>query len=104
MRKSVIFPIVLHTLVGVATLLWLLWSFIPGGNVMKGLGTLLLVGLACWTVLRNCRRGDPESDASAESVDLPLLDNQGPVVLVCGDQLDALFQEALCVKLRRAGG
>ncbi|CAD5355819.1 OmpA family protein [Enterobacter cancerogenus] len=92
MRKSVIFPIVLHTLVGVATLLWLLWSFIPGGNVMKGLGTLLLVGLACWTVLRNCRRGDPESDASAESVDLPLLDNQGPVVLVCGDQLDALFQ------------
>ncbi|WP_395300304.1 OmpA family protein [Enterobacter sp. ECC-175] len=93
MRKSVIFSVVLHTLAGVATLLWLLWSFIPVGNVMKGLGTLLLVGLACWTVLKNCRRGDPESDASAESVDLPLLDNQGPVVLVCGDRLDALFQE-----------
>ncbi|RAU29578.1 OmpA family protein [Enterobacter sp. RIT418] len=93
MRKSVIFSVVLHTLAGVATLLWLLWSFIPVGNVMKGLGTLLLVGLACWTVLKNCRRGDPESNASAESVDLPLLDNQGPVVLVCGDRLDALFQE-----------
>ena len=92
MRKSVIFSVVLHTLVGVATLLWLLWSFIPGGNVTKGLGTLLLAGLACWTVLKNCRRRDSESDASAEGVDLPLLDNQGPVVLVCGDQLDALFQ------------
>lgn len=42
---------------------------------------------------KNCRRGDPESDVSAETVDLPLLDNEGPVVLVCGDRLDALFQE-----------
>ena len=91
MRKSVIFPVVLHTLAGVVTLLWLLWLFIPGGNVMKGLGTLLLAGLACWYVLKNCRRGDLESDISAVTVDLPLLDNQGPVVLVCGDRLDALF-------------
>ncbi len=91
MRKSVIFPVVLHTLAGVVTLLWLLWLFMPGGNVMKGLGTLLLAGLACWYVLKNCRHGDSASAISAATVDLPLLDNQGPVVLVCGDRLDALF-------------
>ncbi|WP_276850963.1 OmpA family protein [Enterobacter oligotrophicus] len=92
MRRSVIFPVALHTLVGVVTLLWLLWYFIPAGNVFKGLATLVIVVLACWTVLKNCRREEPESDTIAATVDLPLLDNQGPVVLVCGDHLDALFQ------------
>lgn len=78
MRKSVIFPVVLHTLPGVVTLLWLLWLFMPGGNVMKGLGTLLLAGLACWYVLKNCRDGDSESAISAATVDLPLLDIRQP--------------------------
>jgi len=80
MRKSVIFPVALHTLVGAVTLLWLLWSFIPVGNVMKGLGTLLISGLACWYISQLCRPLDSESDATVATVDLPLPDNQGPAV------------------------
>ncbi|EAV3945767.1 OmpA family protein, partial [Salmonella enterica] len=93
MRKSAIFPVALHTLVGGVTLLWLLWFFIQAGNVFKSLATLLIATLACWYVLKSCRRGKTEPDATAATVDLPLLDNLGPVVLVCGDHLDALFQE-----------
>ncbi|ECI0840906.1 OmpA family protein, partial [Salmonella enterica subsp. diarizonae] len=93
MRKSAIFPVALHTLVGGGTLLWLLWFFIQAGNVFKSLATLLIATLACWYVLKSCRRGKTEPDATAATVDLPLLDNLGPVVLVCGDHLDALFQE-----------
>lgn len=92
MRRSVIIPVVLHALAAVATLLWLLWYFIPTGNVFKGLTTLLLLLLAGWTVFKNCRREQPVSDAAVSDADLPLLDTQGPVVLVCGDMLDALFQ------------
>ncbi|EGC7113054.1 OmpA family protein [Salmonella enterica] len=93
MRKTTIFPVALHTLVGVVTLLWLLWFFIPTGYVFKVLASLLIAALTCWTVLKNCRRGKPQPEATAATmIDLPLLDNQGPVVLVCGDRLDALFQ------------
>ncbi|MGK3141380.1 OmpA family protein [Pantoea sp. C2G6] len=91
MRKSVIFPVALHTLVGVVTLGLLLWYFIPAGNVFKGLATLLIAILACWTVLKSCRRGKTEHNTTAATVDLSLLDNMGPVVLVCGDRLNALF-------------
>jgi hypothetical protein len=52
MRRSVIIPVVLHTLAAVATLLWLLWYFIPTGNVFKGLTTLLILLLAGWYVLK----------------------------------------------------
>jgi outer membrane protein OmpA-like peptidoglycan-associated protein len=92
MRKSALFPVALHTLVGVVTLLWLLWFFIPAGNVFKALSTLLIAVLACWYVLKSCQRGKSEPDATAAPLDLPLQDNQGPVILVCGDHLDALFQ------------
>jgi outer membrane protein OmpA-like peptidoglycan-associated protein len=92
MRRSVIIPVVLHTFVAVATLLWLLWYFIPTGNVFKGLTTLLILLLAGWTVFKNCRRDEPASDATVTADDLPLLDTEGPVVLVCGDMLDTLFQ------------
>jgi len=93
MRRSVIIPVALHTLAAVATLLWLLWYFIPTGNVFKGLTTVLILLLAGWTVFKNCRREQPVSDTTVSAADLPLLDTQGPVVLVCGDRLDALFQE-----------
>lgn len=92
MRKSVIFPVALHALAGVIALLGLLWYFIPAGNVFKGLATLLIATLACWIVLRSYQRGKTEHDITAATVELPLLDNTGPVVLVCGDRLDALFQ------------
>lgn len=92
MRRSVIIPVALHTLAAVATLLWLLWYFIPTGNVFKSLTTVLILLLAGWFVFKNCRREQPVSDTTVSAADLPLLDTQGPVVLVCGDRLDALFQ------------
>ncbi|WP_449397288.1 DUF2345 domain-containing protein [Enterobacter ludwigii] len=92
MRRTVIIPVVLHALVAVATLLWLLWYFIPTGNVFKGLATLLILLLAGWTVFKNCRSEEHTSDVTLPAAELPLLDTQGPVVLVCGDMLEALFQ------------
>lgn len=92
MRRSVIIPVVLHALAAVATLLWLLWYFIPTGNVFNGLSTLLILLLAGWYVFKNCRSEEPTSDITLPAAELPLPDAQGPVVLVCGDMLDALFQ------------
>ncbi|MBL5837756.1 OmpA family protein [Enterobacter asburiae] len=92
MRRSVIIPVVLHALAAVATLLWLLWYFIPTGNVFNGLSTLLILVLAGWYVFKNCRSEEPTSDVTLPAAELPLPDAQGPVVLVCGDMLDALFQ------------
>lgn len=104
MRRSVIIPVVLHALATVTTLLWLLWYFIPTGNVFNGLSTLLILVLAGWYVFKNCRSEDPTSDVTLPAAELPLPDAQGPVVLVCGDMLDALFQGVLCVKQPRDGG
>ncbi|WP_151995164.1 OmpA family protein [Buttiauxella massiliensis] len=92
MRKSVIVPVVLHTLVGSAVLLWLLWYFIPVSHVSKSLATVILFIVAGWIVWKNCRFRAPQADGSEASVELPLLDTQGPVVLVCGDGLDEIFQ------------
>ncbi|MDR9892848.1 OmpA family protein [Pseudenterobacter timonensis] len=91
MRRTVIIPVVLHALVAVAALLWLLWYFIPTGNVFKGLATLLILLLAGWTVFKNCRSEEPTSDVTLPAAELPLPDTQGPVVLVCGDMLEVLF-------------
>ncbi|EHB2444035.1 OmpA family protein [Salmonella enterica] len=93
MRRSVIIPVALHALVAVATLLWLLWYFIPTGNVFNGMTTLLILLLAGWYVFKNCRSEEPTSDVTLPAAELPLPDARGPVVLVCGDGLDALFQE-----------
>lgn len=92
MRRSVIIPVAMHTLAAVATLLWLLWYFIPTGNVFKGLATVLILVLAGWYVFKNCRSEEPTSDVTLPAAELPLPDAQGPVVLVCGDMLEALFQ------------
>lgn len=92
MRRSVIIPVALHTFAAVATLLWLLWYFIPTGHVFKGLTTVLILLLAGWTVFKSCRREQSMSDAAVSAAYLPLPDTQGPVVLVCGDRLEALFQ------------
>lgn len=92
MRRSVIIPVVLHALAAVATLLWLLWYFIPTGNVFNGLSTLLILVLAGWYVFKNCRSEELTSDVTLPAAELPLPDARGPVVLVCGDMLDALFQ------------
>lgn len=92
MRRKVIISVALHTLAAVAGLLWLLWYFIPTGNVFNGLSTALIILLAGWYVFKNCRHEEPVSDANLPAAELPLLDAEGPVVLVCGDMLDALFQ------------
>lgn len=92
MRRSVIIPVVLHSLIAVATLLWLLWYFIPTGYVFNGLTTLLILLLAGWYVYKNSRSEEPASDVTLPAAELPLPDTLGPVVLVCGDRLEALFQ------------
>ncbi|MEG2907257.1 MAG: OmpA family protein [Citrobacter sp.] len=91
MRRSVIIPVVLHSLVAVATLLWLLWYFIPTGKVFNGLSTLLILVLAGWYVFKNGRSEESTTDVTLPAAELPLPDTRGPVVLVCGDMLEALF-------------
>jgi len=92
MRKSVIIPVVLHTLAGGSALLCLLWFFIPAGNVLKGLLTLLIIILSACFIWRNSRRRDTQKSNAVSAIKLPLLDTQGPIVLVCGDALDEKFQ------------
>jgi outer membrane protein OmpA-like peptidoglycan-associated protein len=92
MRKSVIASVVLHTLAGTAALLWLLWYFAPVSNVFKSLATLVLFIVAGWSIWKSCRYSAPEIEGTDKSVELPLLDTQGPVVLVCGDDTEAIFQ------------
>ncbi|EBS1324037.1 OmpA family protein [Salmonella enterica subsp. enterica serovar Muenchen] len=93
MRRPVIIPVVLHSLVAVATLMWLLWYFIPTGYVFNGLTTLLILILAGWYVYKNSRSEEPASDVTLPAAELSLPDTRGPVVLVCGDMPGALFQE-----------
>ncbi len=92
MRKSVIIPIALHTLAGAATLLWLLWYFIPIESVFKSLTTLLIIFLASGLVWKNRQQLNRQTGDGVSTVELPLLNNQGPIVLVCGDKLDEMFQ------------
>lgn len=92
MRKSVILSVVLHTLAGFAALLWLLWYFMPVSNVFKSLATLMLAMLAGWLVWKNYRYRVQQTNGSDAFIELPLLDTQGPVVLVCGDALETIFQ------------
>ncbi|MDF7681441.1 OmpA family protein [Enterobacteriaceae bacterium ESL0689] len=103
MRRSAIISLALHAVVAVATLLWLLWYFIPTGNVFKGLTTLLILLLAGWIVFKNGRRDEPASPATVTADALPLLDTEGPVVLVCGDMLDTLFPESPWRKTAQGG-
>lgn len=46
----------------------------------------------------------PVPDAYLPAAELPLLDAEGPVVLVCGDMLDALFQGSPLRKTAGDGG
>lgn len=97
MLRLVIIPVVLHALVAVATLLWLLWCFIPAGNVFNGLVTLLILLLAGWAVFKNSR----SEDITLTDAELALSDTRDPVVLVCGDMQEALFQEGPLRKTAR---
>lgn len=92
MRKSAVIPGVLHVLAGSSALLWLLWYFVPTAIGVSVLCTLAIVLVACRMLwLRWRRPASPEG--SEPAVVLPLADAQGPIVLVCGDGLEALFPE-----------
>lgn len=96
MRKSAIVSGVFHVFISAAVLLWLLWYFFPVATWAKGLLTLMIVmvgGAFVW------RRRPGAADTLA-TPDLPLIENQSPVVLVCGDGLDALFPD---LPLRKTG-
>ncbi|MGK0738105.1 OmpA family protein [Yokenella regensburgei] len=92
MRKSVLLFVALHFLIGTAACLWLLWCFVPVSGPLKTLITLVgiaAVGIYAWKRYRHYRH-QVEGGVS----DLPHLDTQAPVVLVCGDSLEVLFQQA----------
>ncbi|WP_296269925.1 hypothetical protein [uncultured Enterobacter sp.] len=92
MRKSALVSLIFHVLAGVAALIWLLWGFIPSGTLIKGVMTVCIVALAFWLVRNKNGPGQRVAEDEMSVCDLPLFDAEGPVVLVCGDELDALFQ------------
>lgn len=92
MHKSVMVSLILHVLAGAAALLWLLWSFIPAGTLFKGVMTLCIVALAVWQIRRKSRFSQAQDNSGTSDAELPVFADAGPVVLVCGDELDALFQ------------
>ena len=90
MRKS----IVVHVFVGATALLWLLWYFIPLGNLAKGLVVFFaIVVLMLWFMWHDDYRYEPLAGNVPFSPDFLPRDIQGPIVLVCGDGLDDLFQQ-----------
>jgi outer membrane protein OmpA-like peptidoglycan-associated protein len=92
MRKSAVIPGVLHVLASSSALLWLLWYFVPTSIGVRVLCTLAIVLVACRMLWLRCRH--PAAPEGSEPVfELPLADAQGPIVLVCGDGLEALFPE-----------
>jgi outer membrane protein OmpA-like peptidoglycan-associated protein len=92
MRKSAVIPGVLHVLASSSALLWLLWYFVPTSIGVRVLCTLAIVLVACRMLWLRCRQ--PAAPEGSEPVfELPLADAQGPIVLVCGDGLEALFPE-----------
>lgn len=92
MRKSAVISSVLQVLAGSTALLWLLWYFVPVAVWVSVLCTLVIVVVACRMAWLRCRRpAAPEGRVPV--TDLLLSDVQGPIVLVCGDGLDALFPE-----------
>ncbi len=92
MRTSALVSLIFHVLAGVAVLLWLLWGFIPAGMLFKSVVTVCIVASALWLIWRKNRPGQMMAKGDASDCELPLFDDGGPVVLVCGDDLDALFQ------------
>lgn len=92
MRKSVMVSLIFHVLAGGAVLLWLLWGFLPSGSLFKGLMTACITALVVWLVWRKSRSVQSMAAGEASVFELPPFDAGGPVVLVCGDELEALFQ------------
>lgn len=93
MRKSAIASILLHVVIASAALLWLIWGFIPLANLVKSVTTLLIVALAVWLIwIRVASRRTVVMDGSSVRDSLALMETHDPVVLVCGDQTEALFQ------------
>jgi hypothetical protein len=104
MRRSVIIPVVLHTLAAVATLLWLLWYFIPTGNVFKGLSTLLILLLAGWYVFKTVGVKSLHPTLPSRLLNCHYSTPRAPLywcVVTCWMRC---FREALCVKQPRDGG
>ncbi|XTZ36966.1 OmpA family protein [Salmonella enterica] len=91
MRKSIIASLVLHILAGTIAVLGLLWCFVPGGNLIKGLATLVVVFFACRLMWTGGHRLSAMPDSATLAAELPAMDTQSPVVLVCGDNMETLF-------------
>ena len=92
MRKSAVISGVLQVLAGSTALLWLLWYFVPAALWVSVLCTLVIIGMAGLLLWLCCRR-PAASEGDVPVIALSLSDTQGPIVLVCGDGLDALFPD-----------
>ncbi|MGE4802454.1 OmpA family protein [Yersinia hibernica] len=96
MRKTAIVSREFHVLIGATVLLWLMWNFFPIATWLKGLITLVIIvtaGVFVW-------RRHLSATTGLAAPDLPLIENQNPIVLVCGDGMDELFRE---LPLRKTG-
>lgn len=92
MPRSAVISGVLHVLAGSAALLWLLWYFVPVALWVSVLSTLVFLLVACRMLWMCCRRA-AVSEGGVPATELSLADAQGPIVLVCGDGVEALFPE-----------
>ncbi|QHB33861.1 OmpA family protein [Yersinia canariae] len=96
MHKTAIVSRVFHVLISAIVLLWLMWNFFPIATWLKGLVTLVIImtaGVFAWR-----RHLSVATDPVVS--DLPPIENQNPIVLVCGDGMDELFHE---LPLRKTG-
>ncbi|CNK24488.1 OmpA domain-containing protein [Yersinia frederiksenii] len=96
MRKTAIVSRVFHVLISAIVLLWLMWNFFPIATWLKGFATLVIImatGVFVW-------RRHLSATTGLAVPDLPLIENQNPIVLVCGDGMGELFRE---LPLRKTG-
>ena len=98
MRRKVIISVGLHTLAAVAALLWLLWYFIPTGNVFKGLSTLLILLLAGWYVFKTVGMRSPYPTHTSRRLNCHYSTLRAPLYWCVATCWMRCFREALCVK------
>lgn len=88
MRRSFTVSVLLPAAISLLALLWLLWGFFPLPVLAKGALSLLMTAVAA-AVIGRLRR---QHKAAAKSEALFFQEEQhGPIVLVCGEGLEALF-------------
>lgn len=95
MRKAALLRAALPVLICLAAALWLIWGFFNVSVLANGLLTLAGIVVSLAIVRRRYRRQQPAGYRADEGV-YPPSGFTGPVLLVCGDLNDRLFDESGC--------